>query len=131
MARSCSSGSRLRNRSAAPRAARRRTLYAVPEAGFCSGLHDSGDLASGRVGWVAGPMLAGSTAVDIVVRGKGGHGAAPNETTDPIVLASLLVLDLQTIVSREVKPTDPAVVTVGRSTAAASTTSSPTKSACN
>lgn len=57
--------------------------------------------------------MAGSTAMDVVVKGKGGHGAMPHNTIDPIVLASLLVLDLQTIVSREVQPIDPAVVTVG------------------
>ncbi len=57
--------------------------------------------------------MASSTSVDVIVRGKGGHGAMPHNTVDPIVLASFLVLDLQTIVSREIKPIDPAVVTVG------------------
>jgi amidohydrolase len=51
--------------------------------------------------------------LDITVRGKGGHGSAPHTTIDPIVLAARIVLDLQTIVSREVNPTDSAVVTVG------------------
>src|SRR5262249_19020739 len=57
--------------------------------------------------------LANVDSVDIVVKGKGGHGAAPHTTVDPIVLAARIVLDLQTIVSRETNPTDPAVVTVG------------------
>ena len=57
--------------------------------------------------------MAGSTTVEVMVKGKGGHGAMPNSTVDPIVLASLLVLDMQTIVSREVNPIYPAVVTVG------------------
>ena len=48
-----------------------------------------------------------------MVQGKGGHGAAPHTTIDPIVLAARIVLDLQTLVSRETNPTDPAVVTVG------------------
>ncbi len=61
----------------------------------------------------AGPAMASSTSVDVIVRGKGGHGALPHNTIDPIVLAALLVLDLQTIVSREINPIDPAVVTVG------------------
>src|SRR5437764_9706427 len=52
-------------------------------------------------------------AVDIVVKGKSGHGAAPQTTIDPVVIAARIVLDLQTIVSREITPTDPAVVTVG------------------
>ena len=51
-----------------------------------------------------GPMLASSTSVDITIRGKGGHGAWPHRTVDPIVLAALVVVDLQTIVSREIDP---------------------------
>jgi hippurate hydrolase len=51
--------------------------------------------------------------VDIIVHGKGGHGAAPHTTIDPVVLAARIVLDLQTLVSRETNPVDPAVVTVG------------------
>ena len=60
-----------------------------------------------------GPMLASSTSVTITIRGKGGHGAWPHRTVDPIVLAALVVVDLQTIVSREIEPIQPAVVTVG------------------
>ena len=60
-----------------------------------------------------GYCLARADSVDITVRGKGGHGAYPHTTVDPIVQAAQLVLALQTIVSREVKPTEPAVVTVG------------------
>jgi hippurate hydrolase len=58
-------------------------------------------------------MQANVDSVDIVVRGRGGHGAAPHTTVDPVVLAARIVLDLQTIVSRETNPADPAVVTVG------------------
>ena len=57
--------------------------------------------------------LANVDSVDIIVKGKGGHGAAPHTTIDPIVLAARIMLDLQTIVSRERNPLDPAVVTVG------------------
>ena len=57
--------------------------------------------------------MASSTSVDVVVKGKGGHGAMPQNTVDPVVLAALLILDLQTIVSREISPIDPAVLTVG------------------
>src|SRR5205814_208250 len=60
-----------------------------------------------------GLALANVDSVDITVRGKGGHGAAPHTTIDPIVLAARIILDLQTIVSRETNPTDPVVVTVG------------------
>ena len=76
-------------------------------------LHVASDLEAGKIGYVAGPALAGSTAVDVVVKGRGGHGAMPHKAIDPIVLAAALVMDLQTIVSREVPPTKPAVVTVG------------------
>src|SRR5262249_19307533 len=72
-----------------------------------------GRTAHGKISFTEGLALANVDAVDIVVRGKGGHGAAPHTTVDPVVLAARIVLDLQTIVSREVNPTDPAVVTVG------------------
>jgi hippurate hydrolase len=57
--------------------------------------------------------MANIDSVDIIVKGRGGHGASPESTIDPIVIAARLVLDLQTIVGREVKPIDAAVVTVG------------------
>ncbi len=76
-------------------------------------LHVAHDLETGRVGYTSGPALASATAVDVIVRGKGGHGAMPNNSVDPIVLSALLVLDLQTIVSREISPIEPAVVSVG------------------
>jgi amidohydrolase len=70
-------------------------------------------LAHGVVAAREGPMLAGFDSVDIIVRGVGGHGSAPHAAVDPIVLAARIILDLQTLVSRETSPTDPAVVTVG------------------
>jgi hippurate hydrolase len=76
-------------------------------------LHVAHDLETGKIGYCSGPAMASSTSVDIHVKGRGGHGAMPHNTVDPIVLAAALVLDLQTIVSREIKPIDPAVVTVG------------------
>ena len=84
-----------------------------PRPDFAVALHVSHDLEAGKVAYTSGPAMAGSTSVDVVVRGKGGHGAMPHNTVDPIVLSALLVLDLQTIVSREVNPIHPAVVTVG------------------
>ncbi|HEX8911824.1 MAG TPA: amidohydrolase, partial [Humisphaera sp.] len=84
-----------------------------PRPDFGLALHVDPELAAGQVGVVAGPSMASSNSVDIVVRGVGGHGAAPHATKDPVVIAAQLVLNLQTIVSREVKPTDPVVVTVG------------------
>jgi hippurate hydrolase len=76
-------------------------------------LHCSSDMAHGTVGIVEGFALANVDSVEIVVKGVGGHGSMPHLCKDPIVLASQIVLALQTIVSREVKPGDPAVVTVG------------------
>lgn len=84
-----------------------------PKPDFAMALHVASDLEAGKVGYCPGPAMAGSTSIDIHVNGKGGHGAMPQNTIDPIVLAAALVLDLQTIVSREVDPLDPAVITVG------------------
>jgi len=76
-------------------------------------LHCASDLPHGTVGIVEGYALANVDSVEIVVKGVGGHGSMPHLCKDPIVLASHIVLALQTIVSREVRPGDPAVVTVG------------------
>jgi amidohydrolase len=75
--------------------------------------HDSATLPAGMIGYSDGPALANVDSVDMVVRGVGGHGAAPHTTRDPIVLASRIVSALQTLVSRELDPLDSAVVTVG------------------
>jgi amidohydrolase len=75
--------------------------------------HDSSDLEAGIVGYTPGFAMANIDSVDIVVRGIGGHAAMPDRAKDPVVLAAQIVLALQTIVSREVSPLDPTVVTVG------------------
>jgi hippurate hydrolase len=84
-----------------------------PKPDYCLALHCDAREEHGHISYTEGLALANVDSVDILVRGKGGHGAAPHMTVDPIVLAARIVLDLQTIVSREVNPTDPAVVTVG------------------
>ncbi|HXT57128.1 MAG TPA: amidohydrolase [Pirellulales bacterium] len=84
-----------------------------PKPDFALAMHVDSTLASGRVGYLAGYALANVDSVDIKLRGRGGHGAFPHTTIDPIVEAARLILDLQTIVSREIKPTEPAVITVG------------------
>ena len=84
-----------------------------PRPNFAIALHDSADVPTGKITYHPGYMLANVDSVDIVIKGRGGHGASPEATIDPIVIAAKLVLDLQTIVSRELLPTDPAVVTVG------------------
>jgi hippurate hydrolase len=84
-----------------------------PRPDYCLALHCDARHAYGHVAYTEGLALANVDSVDITVRGKGGHGAAPHTTVDPVVLAARIVLDLQTLVSRETNPTDPAVVTVG------------------
>jgi hippurate hydrolase len=84
-----------------------------PKADFCLALHGDPRTAYGQVAYTDGLACANVDSVDITVRGKGSHGAAPHMGIDPIVIAARLILDLQTIVSRETNPTDPAVVTVG------------------
>ncbi len=84
-----------------------------PRPDFALALHDNATLPAGTVGTVEGFLYANVDTVDITVRGVGGHGAYPQTTKDPVVLAARIVLALQTIVSRETRPTEPAVVTVG------------------
>jgi amidohydrolase len=80
---------------------------------YALALHCEARLPVGQVAYSEGLALANVDTVDVLVKGKGGHGAAPHTTIDPIVLAAKIVLDLQTISSREVNPTEPVVVTVG------------------
>ncbi|MEO6003228.1 MAG: amidohydrolase [Opitutus sp.] len=84
-----------------------------PKPDYAIALHDSATLPVGTVGTVEGYIMANVDWVDLTVRGVGGHGAYPHTTKDPIVLASRIVMALQTIVSRETRPIEPAVVTVG------------------
>jgi hippurate hydrolase len=84
-----------------------------PKPDYCIALHAEPKLPVGTIAYTEGLALANVDTVDLIIKGKGGHGAAPHQTVDPIVLAARVILDLQTIVSREVNPTDPAVVTVG------------------
>jgi amidohydrolase len=89
-------------------------LYSrFPKPDFALALHDSGELEAGKIGYLGGYMLASATSVDVTLRGRGGHGAYPHTTKDPIVMAAEYILAIQTIVSREDSPLDPAVVTVG------------------
>lgn len=84
-----------------------------PKPDYALGLHVFTSLPAGVVGHTEGPSYASVRSVDIIVRGVGGHGSAPHTAKDPVVFAAQLVLALQTIVSREIEPGSPAVVTVG------------------
>jgi hippurate hydrolase len=96
------------------RAMLRDGLYTkFPKPDYTIALHDNADLEAGKVGYTPGYALASATAVDIKIRGLGGHGSKPESTKDPVVVAAEVVMALQTIVSRENSPLDPAVVTVG------------------
>jgi hippurate hydrolase len=96
------------------RAVLRDGLYSkVPQPDFVVALHDSADIETGKVGYVPGYALASATGIDIKIRGLGGHGSKPEATKDPVVVAAQVVIALQTIISRENSPLDPAVVTVG------------------
>lgn len=88
-------------------------LTRFPKPDMVLGLHDTNLIPSGQVGIVSGPASAASNAVDITIYGKGGHGAAPHTTIDPIVIAARTVTTLQSVVAREVNPFDPAIITVG------------------
>ncbi|NNM76209.1 amidohydrolase [Sphingomonas sp. ID1715] len=84
-----------------------------PKPQFVIGFHDSASLPAGTVGFTPGYAMASVDSVDILVKGVGGHGAAPATTKDPIVLAARIVTSLQTLAAREIDPQDAVVVTVG------------------
>ena len=84
-----------------------------PKPDYVLAFHDAAQFPAGQIGYTKGFALANVDSVDIVVPGVGGHGAYPHTTKDPIVIASAIVMRLQTLVSRELNPTDSAVVTVG------------------
>jgi amidohydrolase len=84
-----------------------------PKPDFAFAVHDGNDLPAGKIGYTSGFSASNSDSVNVTVYGVGGHGAAPQETIDPIVIAASTILSWQTIVSREIDPQDPAVITVG------------------
>ena len=84
-----------------------------PKPKYALAFHDAAMLPAGIIGVTSGYALANVDSVDINVQGVGGHGAYPHTTRDAIVLGSRIVTTLQTLVSREIDPQDPAVVTVG------------------
>src|SRR5258708_7340449 len=87
------------------------TRFQKPD--FAISMHDEPSLPSGKVGFHGGFFRASSDSVDVTIFGRGGHGARPQLTVDPVVLAARAILGIQTIVSRETDPLSPAVVTIG------------------
>ena len=90
-----------------------RFLERFPKPDFAIAFHDDARLPAGQVGFTPGYMWANVDSVDITVYGRGGHGARPEATVDPIVIAARIVSALQTIVARENSPFEPAVISVG------------------
>ena len=88
-------------------------LTRFPRPAWAIALHTASDLPVGVVGLRSGPAMANVDSCDITVFGVGGHGAMPHLTIDPIVQSCQLVLDLQTIVTREIDPMQACVITVG------------------
>jgi hippurate hydrolase len=84
-----------------------------PKPDYALSFHDDASMSSGTIMYHAGPFRASSDVVNITMFGQGGHGAVPHEARDPVVMASRLVLALQTLVSRENNPLDPVVITIG------------------
>ncbi len=85
--------------------------FAVPDYGLA--LHVNSNLPAGKISYIPEFAMANVESMDIDVYGVGGHGAYPHTTIDPIVLAAKIILNIQTIVSREISPLEPAVITVG------------------
>ena len=84
-----------------------------PKPDFALAIHDTQTLPSGQIGLIPNYALANLDSVDVTFYGKGGHGAAPQLTVDPVLMAARAVVTLQSIVAREINPMDPAVITVG------------------
>ncbi len=77
-------------------------------------IHIWNDMPCGKISIEAGPRMASASVFTIDVKGKGGHGAMPHQTIDAVVVGTSIILDLQSIVSREINPSEPAVLTVGK-----------------
>lgn len=89
-----------------------RDVLEDPRVDACFSFHNSPELPTGYVAVIPGPIMAGLNTIDITVTGKGGHGGIPHRNTDPVVAAAALIQSLQTIVSRNIAPTNAAVVSI-------------------
>ena len=85
----------------------------LPPSNYQIAMHNNADLAVGQVGFCDGYAMAAVDMMNITIHGKGGHGAAPQNTIDPIVLSAQFITEIQTIVSRNIPPNESAVITVG------------------
>ena len=88
-------------------------LKRFPKPDFAIAIHDDARRVAGEIGISGGPILASADSLDLTVYGRGGHGARPEATIDPVLIASRIVVTLQSVVAREMSPLDPTVITVG------------------
>jgi hippurate hydrolase len=88
-------------------------LTRFPRPDFALAIHDDARRPAGEVGILAGSLMTNADSLDMTVYGRGGHGARPEATVDPVLIASRIVVTLQSIVAREMSPLEPTVVTVG------------------
>ncbi|TAM87288.1 amidohydrolase [bacterium] len=84
-----------------------------PKVDAAFGLHISSNYPTGVVAWRSGPFFASSDSIEITIRGRGGHGASPHESIDPVFTAAQFITSVQQIVSRNISPLDSGVVTIG------------------
>lgn len=85
----------------------------IPKPDVQLALHTHAELPAGHIGFCDGYSMAAVDMMNITIWGKGGHGAAPHQTIDPVLLSAQYISSIQSIVSRNLQPTDPAVITVG------------------
>jgi len=86
---------------------------ALDEVDRVYGLHLTSLYPTGQVLVRPGPVMASSDSIEVTIRGRGGHGAAPHQTVDPILTSAYFITQVQSVVSRNVDPTEPSVVTIG------------------
>lgn len=84
-----------------------------PNVDLALGLHVLSNLPVGKIGLRSGPVMASSDFFDLIIYGKGGHGALPHETVDPIIIAAFIITNIQTIISRRINPIEPVVISFG------------------
>ncbi|BDD07102.1 M20 metallopeptidase family protein [Aureibacter tunicatorum] len=85
----------------------------IPTPSYILAYHNAPNMAAGEIGYKAGAFMSGVKTLELKIKGIGGHGAEPQNTIDPIVMASKLILDFQTIISREIPPTESCVLSIG------------------
>jgi len=84
-----------------------------PHVDMIFGLHNQPEVPVGKVAVKEGPLMAAVDTIEVTVSGRGGHGGLPHRNVDPIVASAAIITNLQTVVSRNVNPQEPAVVTIG------------------